>query len=122
MIYAEVVHLPEGRTGNVLSRPVLRTFEIPFSGMSGAPFDRQILLDDLLVRVVGQQVVLRSRRLNRIVRPRMSTAHNHVRSALAPYRFLVSLAYTDVMATARWSWGPLEAAPFLPRVTAGRIV
>jgi hypothetical protein len=30
VIYAEVVHLPQGRIGNVIARPVLREYEIPF--------------------------------------------------------------------------------------------
>src|SRR5581483_12319404 len=64
-IYAEVVHLPEGRVGNILSRPVLRGYEIPYLGRSGAPADRQIPLADLFVSVQGERIVLRSRRLRR---------------------------------------------------------
>jgi hypothetical protein len=36
-LFAEVVHLPEGRMGNVLARPVLRAFEIPYLGQAGVP-------------------------------------------------------------------------------------
>src|SRR6185312_15616780 len=36
-IFAEVVHLPEGRVGNVLLRPLLRAHEIAWLGRSGAP-------------------------------------------------------------------------------------
>src|SRR5256884_9919165 len=70
--FAEVVHLPEGRVGNILSRPVLRGYEIPYLGRSGAPAARQLPLSDLLVSVQGERIVLRSRRLGRDVIPRVS--------------------------------------------------
>src|SRR5262249_56388228 len=77
-VFAEIVHLPEGRIGNVLCRPVLRGHEIAFLGRSGAPAEAQIPLDDLMIAVVGERVVLRSRRLGREVVPRLSTAHNYL--------------------------------------------
>ena len=40
--FAEIVHLPEGRLGNVILRPVLRGHEIPFLGRSGAPPESQL--------------------------------------------------------------------------------
>ena len=62
-IFAEIVHLPEGRIGNILARPVLREYEIPFLGRSGAPPEQQIPVTDLRVSVAGSRVVLRSARL-----------------------------------------------------------
>src|SRR5262249_37940912 len=46
-IFAEIVHLNEGRIGNILCRPVLRGHEIVFLGVSGAPDEQRIPLDDL---------------------------------------------------------------------------
>ncbi len=116
--FAEIVHGPGGRTNNVVHRPVVRAFEIPCFGRSGAPADRQIHLHDLDVAVVEGRVVLWSRRLGREVRPRMSTAHNPA-GGLGIYRFLVSLSKQGGSGAA-WSWGPLRSAPWLPRVTVGR--
>jgi thiopeptide-type bacteriocin biosynthesis protein len=121
-VFAEIVHLPEGRLGNILLRPVLRDYEIPYLGTSGAPIERQIEVSDLMVSVVGDRVVLRSQRLGREVRPRMTTAHNFAGPrSLAPYRFLCAHAMQGI-SHASWQWGVLEQLPFLPRVRHGRFV
>jgi thiopeptide-type bacteriocin biosynthesis protein len=121
-VFAEVVHLPEGRVGNILCRPVLRSYEIPYLGRSGAPADRQLPLSDLLVSVQGERIVLRSRRLGREVVPRLTSAHNFVGRGLGVYRFLCALQHQQVIPGLTWDWGPLAAAPFLPRVVSGRVI
>jgi lantibiotic biosynthesis protein len=121
-LFAEIVHLPDGRTGNILCRPVLREYEIPYLGRSGAPTDRQIPITDLLVSVRNDRIVLRSRRLGREVVPRLTTAHDEDWRNLGVYRFLCALQRQDVVSDLKWDWGPLRDAPFLPRVVSGRLV
>jgi lantibiotic biosynthesis protein len=121
-VYAEIVHLPEGRTGNVIARPHLRRYEIPFLGASGLPPDQQIPLSDLTVSVVEERIVLWSERLGREVQPRLTTAHNFTDGSLAIYRFLCDLQYQEADACAGWDWGPLRSSPFLPRVSLKRLV
>lgn len=116
-IYAEVIHLPAGRLANLVQRPVLREFEIPFLGHSGAPPERQIPLDDLWVMIKNDQVILRSARLGRQVIPRLTSAHNYrAPKNLAIYRFLGALATQGVTAELGWRWHPLEDLDYLPRV------
>lgn len=121
-VFAEISHLPEGRLGNILCRPVLRSFEIPYLGRSGAAPDVQLPVTDLTVCVRDGRVVLRSRRLDRDVEPRLTTAHNFGHRSLGVYRFLCALQGQGVASTLGWSWGALSSAPFLPRVTVGRLV
>jgi thiopeptide-type bacteriocin biosynthesis protein len=121
-VFAEIVHLPEGRIGNILCRPVLRDYEIPYLGRSGAPEDRQIPVTDLLVSVRDGRIVLRSNRLEREVVPRLTNAHNYDLRSLGVYRFLCALQHQDAAAALVWDWGPLRDAPFLPRVVSGRLV
>jgi len=120
-IFAEVAHLPHGRTGNILCRPVLRDHEIVFLGTSGATPERQIPITDLEVELEGERVVLRSRRLGREVIPRLTSAHNVLARGLGLYRFLYLLQSQGSSAWA-WSWGGLGTAPYLPRVRVGRAV
>lgn len=121
-VFAEVVHLPEGRIGNILRRPVLREYELTYLGRSDAPAERQLTVDDLTVRLDGDRVVLRSRRLDREIVPRLTTAHNTTHNSLGMYRFLADLQNQGVASWMAWDWGPLADATFLPRVTAGRLV
>jgi thiopeptide-type bacteriocin biosynthesis protein len=120
-VFAEIVHLPEGRLGNVLARPVLRAYEIPYLGRAGVPAERQIPVTDLRVSVVGEQVLLRSARLGRRVIPRLTNAHNFHQSQ-GVYRFLCALQSQGTAGELSWDWGPLREAPFLPRVVSGRLV
>ncbi|WP_243286710.1 lantibiotic dehydratase [Geothrix terrae] len=119
-VFAEVVHVPEGRMGNVLARPALREYEIPFLATAGVPQDHVIPPSDLQVTVRGDRVVLASVRLEREVIPRLSSAHNFARGPVV-YRFLAHLQDQDGRAGG-WSWGALAEQPFLPRVVRGRHV
>lgn len=120
--FAEIVHLPESRVGNVLSRPVLRSYEIPFLGRSGAPPRAQIPIGDLSVSVAGNRVLLRSVSLDREVVPRLTTAHNYTYRALGAYRFLCALQKQSLAGGVTWDWGEFEAASYLPRVVIGDVV
>lgn len=121
-IFAEIVHLPEGRIGNILCRPVLRGYEIPFLGRSSAAPEAQIPITDLMVSVRGGRIVLRSARLNRQIIPRLTSAHNYAWRGLGVYKFLCMLQGQGVTPGLNWDWGVLSSAPFLPRVTSGRLV
>jgi len=115
-IYAEVVHLSHARIGNILLRPVLRKYEIPYVGLSGIEKENQIAVDDLMVSVRNNEIVLHSKRLNKRIIPRLTTAHNFSFNSLPVYKFLCDLqgqgtAYANV-----WDWGHLSMLKHLPRV------
>ncbi len=121
-LFAEIVHLPEGRLANLLSRPTLRDYEIPFLGRSGLPPERRIAVDDLMISIENDRVRLRSSRLDREVVPRLTTAHNFAtRKSIGLYRFLCALQHQG-LATPTFHWGPLAHAPMLPRVRHGRVI
>jgi thiopeptide-type bacteriocin biosynthesis protein len=117
------VHLPEGRIGNVLCRPVLREYELTYLGRSGAPSDRQIPATDLLVSVVGRDIILHSRQLGKRIVPRLTNAHGFLNLQLAPlYRFLCQLQHQHTSGVPSFQWGPLDSLDFLPRVRCGKVI
>ncbi|TKT85989.1 lantibiotic dehydratase [Dyadobacter frigoris] len=115
-IFAEIAHLPQPRTGNILQRPHLGRYEIVYLAQSTLFEHHQIHSSDLMVSVPnGNEVVLRSKRLNKRIVPRMSTAHNFT-TGLPVYRFLCEVSGQDSPRIHGWNWGQLKNRHFLPRV------
>jgi thiopeptide-type bacteriocin biosynthesis protein len=116
-IFAEIVHLPQPRIGNILARPHLRLYEIPFLARSTRPYEYQLPLADLYLKIAGDRVVLFSKKLGKEIVPRLATAHNFSsESTLAVYNFLCDLQLQGLSTVLGWSWEHLVNEPFLPRV------
>lgn len=120
-VFAEIVHLPQGR-GKIVQRPVLRRYEIPYQADSGVDIAHQIPVSDLLLSVRDNRFVLRSRRLDCEVIPRLTSAHSYTEAGLGVYRFLCHLQTQGMVPALLWQWGPFDKLPFLPRVTRDNLV
>jgi len=120
-IFAEVVCLPESRAGNILTRPSLFKYEIPIIGQSAVKEAYRIYLDDLLLSVKNGEIILRSKRLNKRVIPRLSSAHNF-HYGMVVYRFLCDLQYQSGTLNLSWDWGTLAENRFNPRVSYKHII
>ena len=118
VIYAEIVHLPESRTGNILLRPVLRPYEISYLAKSGVSEAFELRPDDLSVTVRNSRIVLRSKSLDKEVVPRMSTAHNYSgQNSMPVYHFLCDLQHQNGRAGVGFSWNEMaQQLDYLPRV------
>jgi thiopeptide-type bacteriocin biosynthesis protein len=115
-ILAEIAHLPDPGTANILQRSHLSEYEIVFLCGSCLPKQQQIFPADLLVSVPdGKEIILRSLRLNKRVIPRMSTAHNFS-NGLPLYRFLCELSCHQSGGLQGWDWGTYSNRSFLPRI------
>jgi len=121
-VHAEIAHLPQPRLGNILLRPVLREYEIPYVGCSGADNEHQLPVDDLLVSIRHNEVVLRSRKLNKRVLPRLTTAHNFSAMSLPVYKFLCDLQTQGLAMPNVWDWGHLSVLNHLPRVSYKNLI
>lgn len=116
-ILAEIVHIPESRTGNILRRPVLRAYEIAYLASTGVHQDKKIDLNDLMISIRNNKIILRSKKHNKEVIPCLSNAHNYSNKSLPIYHFLCDLQSQDVKPIYSFSWGVLETHyDFFPRV------
>jgi lantibiotic biosynthesis protein len=121
-IVGDVVHLPQGRMGNVLSRPLLRSLQLEFLGRSDADADGVLPVSDLLVNVENGRIVLRAAADGREIIPSLLSAHAFTAPDQLPvYQFLGTLQRQHAPPL-RWAWGPFANLPALPRVVIGRTV
>lgn len=117
IIFAEIAHLCDLHTANINRRPHLYDYEIPVLTNSLLPAEKQIGLDDLLVSVRNDKVILRSKRLDKIIIPRLSSAFNFTRNDLPVFRFLCDLQGQDIQVNLGFSLSSLvPGLPFYPRV------
>lgn len=124
VIFADIVHLPEARTGNVIIRPQLKTYQIPYLGKASVDREHQLPVTDLMISVRNDQLLLRSRSLNKIIVPRLANAHNYaLPDSLDIYHFLCALQEQSVRPFANGSLlGLASLFVFVPRIVFDNLI
>ncbi|MEO6839031.1 MAG: lantibiotic dehydratase, partial [Ginsengibacter sp.] len=122
IIFAEIIFIPEGRIGNIARRPALTEYEIPILACSGVKAENQIPISDIMVSIQNNEIILRSKKLNQRIIPRLSNAHNYVSSSVPAYKFLASLQCQGTLGL-EINWGDFATnRRFLPRVAYKNII
>lgn len=123
-ILAEIVHIPEARTGNILKRPILRKHEISYLCKSGVVLEDNLDLEDLYISVKSNRIILRSKKHNKEIVPCLSNAHNFSSGGSLPvYHFLCDLPLQDTKLIHSFNWGVLESQyDFFPRVLYNEVI
>lgn len=122
-ISAEILHLPEARIGNIIRRPILRSYEIPYLAQSILPKENQISVDDLYVSVRESKIILRSKKLDKEVKPYLTNSHNYSINSLPVYHFLCDLHSQNIWPKLQFDWGDMKHLyNFFPRIEYKNII
>jgi thiopeptide-type bacteriocin biosynthesis protein len=122
-IIAEVIHAPQSRASNVLMRPGVRPYEIPYIQCIVDNTKKAIRLSEIGVSVKGDAVYLRSYKYNKQVIPEVASAYNYHYNSLPVYHFLCDLQTQRRITGFHLDTGhALADVAFFPRVTYKNIV
>jgi thiopeptide-type bacteriocin biosynthesis protein len=90
-IFFDVSYRAESHVDNVNRRKKLYKYELPMFNWCDSK--EMLTLDDIEICVLGEEIILKSRRLRKRIIPRIPTAYNYTRSDFSVYRFLSDLQH-----------------------------
>lgn len=94
VLFFDIAYQAEQRVDNVNRRKMLYDLELPI--LTWPATTQSLDFNDILVSICGQEIVLRSKKLNKRLIPRIPSAYNYSRSDLSAYRFLCDLQHQNL--------------------------
>jgi thiopeptide-type bacteriocin biosynthesis protein len=114
--FAQLTYFVPGRSASFVQFPTLTPVEVTLAARPGLVAGLRIDVNDIVVRVDGDRVVLRSRATGREILLRPAGAANPNHPDVTPMaRFLLTCGRRNW--AFEFEWGPLAHAPFLPRIS-----
>jgi thiopeptide-type bacteriocin biosynthesis protein len=120
-VLAEIIHEPFLRSGNILPKTDFRSYQIPYVSQGANDDPIQIQLSDIVVGVDRGRVYLRSKKLDRLIRPMISHAFNYQKSSPL-YRFFADLQFQDKDNIHFDFPSLIPGQPFYPRLTYQNLI
>lgn len=123
VIMAEVSHISHLHTANIDRRRHIYSYEIPILTGSSLDPGKQILLNDLWVCVDHGTIILWSKRLNKRIVPRLSSAFNYKNDKLPVFRFLCDLQQHQVKTGFHFDLEDFfPGLKHYPRIQVGKVI
>lgn len=122
---AEIIHLPELKSGNIVLHEKVRQAEIPCVNLSANNDQSEtIKLDDINVKItLDRQVVLLSKKTGQRIIPKLSNSLNYDRDGINSFRFLADLQFQNELESVYFNWyGLLPLFDHFPRVKYKNVI
>lgn len=97
VLFFDVAYMAESTVDNINRRKSV--YPAQLSILNYDTSNEPLLLNDILISVKGGEIVLKSKRLNKRILPKMASAYNYGRSDLSVFRFLSNLQNQNVQAS-----------------------
>jgi len=116
----ELSHIPYPRIGNIISRPKIRNYELTIlSNTENSEF--RIPVSDLTISVRNNDIILKSKKLNQIIKVAHTNVYNYEQSTVPIFKFLCDLQYdTEFLFGA--SIKPNIPLEFVPRIKYNNVI
>lgn len=115
ILFFDVAYMAESGIDNVNRRAAIYSYQLSLLNYdtSAAPLS----LNDIYISIRGNEVFLRSQKLNRRLVPRIASAYNYNRSDLAVFRLLCDLQHQGIQSNLQFNLQDLfPLAHYYPRV------
>lgn len=89
VVFFDLAYMAETNVDNVNRRRHIYDYQLAMLNYDTSP--SPLTADDILISIRGNEPILRSKRLNKRLVPRLSSAYNHVRSDLPLFRLLCDM-------------------------------
>ncbi|WP_114937007.1 lantibiotic dehydratase [Mucilaginibacter endophyticus] len=117
-MFAEIIHMPEERILNVMMHPQFWPHELAY--IDDAKGKSVLRLDDIYIKLEQNVFKLFSKKHQKEVIPRLSSAYNYNRSQHPIYTFLCDIQHQRGNGSLSFNWGALaNDYVFFPRVETG---
>ena len=123
-VVAEIIHLPPNpRVGNILKRGSIRSHEIEYFTFSNLASEKKISMADIMISIKNGRIYLRSKKNNRQIIPKLTSAHNFYKDTLPIYKFLCDLQHYNTISSFEIDFKAIvRQNNFIPRICIDKTI
>ena len=94
VVFFDIAYQIEKNADNINRRKSVYDYELPI--LSWTETEGFLDVDDIMISIIGEEIILRSVKLGKRVVPKLASAYNYNRSDLSIYRFLSDLQHQNI--------------------------
>lgn len=94
ILFFDVAYMVEATVDNINRRKIIYGHQLSILNYDTS--EDPLSLNDIMISVRGSEIILRSKKLNKRMVPKMASAYNYTRSDLSIFRLLCDLQHQDI--------------------------